>query len=248
MLRHAATGLAALRDALLPPHCLACGQTLGADAAIEGMLCACCLDGTDLIVPPVCGQCGLPLAEPAPLCTGCDWDPPDFRAARAALRYGALAKQLILPFKYNDRPEAAAGLAALMLKPGAPLLGRADLLVPVPLHRRRLAKRGYNQAAQLARALSKHSGVAVLVDALIRTKQTPPLEGLDQDARIDALAGAIAVRPARRDVLAGRTVLLIDDVLTSCATASACARALLAAGAAAVDVLALARVADEHEI
>ena len=248
MLNHAAAGLAVLRDALLPPHCLACGTVLTREAAIAGLLCAPCLDQAGLIAPPVCERCGLPLAEPGPLCTGCDWDPPDFRAARAALRYGAVAKRLILPFKYADRPEAAAGLASLMLKPGAALLGRADLLVPVPLHRKRLAKRGYNQAAQLARALGRDSGVPALADALRRTRATPPLEGLDQEARAEALAGAIAVRPRRRAAIAGRSVLLIDDVLTTCATASACARALLDAGATAVDVLALARVADDHEI
>lgn len=248
MLNHAAAGLALLRDALLPPHCLACGTALTREAAIAGLLCAPCLDQAGLIRPPVCERCGLPLAEPAPLCTGCDWDPPAFRAARAALRYGGVAKQLILPFKYADRPEAAAGLASLMLKPGAALLGRADLLVPVPLHRRRLAKRGYNQAALLARALGRESGVPILADALARTRATPPLEGLDQEARGEALAGAIAIRQPRCAAIAGRGVLLIDDVLTTCATASACAQALLGAGAASVDVLTLARVADEHEV
>ncbi|HEX7389389.1 MAG TPA: double zinc ribbon domain-containing protein, partial [Acidiphilium sp.] len=227
-------------DALLPAHCLACAEPVTGD----GLPCTACFGEADFIAAPVCGQCGLPLAEPAPLCTACDWDPPAFRTARAALRYGPAAKKLILPFKYADRPEAAAGLARLLLRPGAGLLAGADWLVPVPLHRSRLAARGYNQAGQLARALGRLAGKPVLIDGLARIRATRPLAELDQHDRESALKGAIAVRPHRRCAIAGRTILLIDDVLTSGATASSCARALYAAGAAAVDVLALARVAD----
>lgn len=230
-------------DILLPAHCLACTEQVDND----GQLCAACFAETNFITAPFCGQCGLPLAEPAPLCTACDWAPPSFRAARAALRYGPAAKRLILPFKYSDRPEAASGLARLLLRPGADLLGPADWLVPVPLHRRRLAARGYNQAGQLARALGRLAGKPVLIDALARIRATRPLAELDQYDREMALKGAIAVRPRRAAAIAGRTILLIDDVLTSGATASSCATALYAAGAAAVDVLALARVADIHE-
>lgn len=227
---------------LLPAQCLACTEPAGGD----GQLCPDCYAESDFITAPFCGQCGLPLAEPAPLCTACDWAPPAFRAARAALRYGPAAKRLILPFKYHDRPEAAAGLARLLLRPGRDLLAAADLLVPVPLHKKRLAARGYNQAGQLARALGKLAEKPFLIDGLIRTRVTRPLAELDQHDREVALHGAIAVRPSRAAALAGRTILLIDDVLTSGATASACANALYQVGAAAVDVLALARVADNH--
>ena len=230
-------------DILLPAHCLACTEPVSG----VGQLCGACFAAADFITAPVCGQCGLPLAEPAPLCTACDWDPPTFRAARAALRYGPAAKRLILPFKYADRPEAASGLARLLLRPGADLLAAADWLVPVPLHRRRLAARGYNQAGQLARALGRLAQKPVLIDALARIRATRPLAELDQHERDAALKGAIAVRPNRSPAIIGRTILLIDDVLTSGATASSCATALYEAGAAAVDVLALARVADIQE-
>ncbi|MCF3947911.1 ComF family protein [Acidiphilium sp. AL] len=230
-------------DILLPAHCLACTEPVTGD----GQLCAACFAEADFITAPFCGQCGLPLAEPAPLCTACDWDPPAFRAARAALRYGPAAKRLILPFKYTDRPEAASGLARLLLRPGADLLARADWLVPVPLHRRRLAARGYNQAGQLARALGGLTKKPVLIDALARIRATRPLAELDQHDREAALKGAIAVRRHRTAQIAGRTILLIDDVLTSGATASSCATTLHEAGAGAVDVLALARVADIQE-
>lgn len=230
-------------DLVLPAQCLACSEPVPAD----GQLCAACFVMVDFITDPVCGQCGLPLAEPAPLCTACDWAPPTFRAARAAVRYNEAAKRLILPFKYADRPEAARGLARLLLRPGAALLTAADLLVPVPLHKTRLAARGYNQAGQLARALARLTGRPVAIDALIRLRATRALSELDQHERETAMNGAIAVRPGRQSLVAGRTVLLIDDVLTSGATASACAMALLEAGAAAVDVLAIARVADAGE-
>lgn len=227
-------------DMLLPAQCLACTEPAPGD----GQLCPRCFGQAEFITAPYCGQCGLPLAEPAPLCTACDWAPPVFRHARAALRYGPAAKRLILPFKYADRPEAAAGLARLLLRPGGELLAGADLLVPVPLHRRRLAARGYNQAGQLARALGRLTGRPVLIDGLVRLRATRPLAELDQHDREIALKGAIGVRPARVRLIAGRTILLIDDVLTSGATASSCAGALYEAGAMAVDVLALARVAD----
>jgi ComF family protein len=235
--------LRAALDVVLPAQCLACTEP----AESTGQLCATCFAGASFITAPFCSQCGLPLAEPAPLCTACDWAPPSFRAARAALRYGPAAKRLILPFKYADRPEAAAGLAKLLLRPGAELLARADVLVPVPLHKRRLAARGYNQAGELARSLGRLTGKPVLIDALIRTRATHPLAELDQHDREIALRGAIAIRPSRAKALFGRAILLIDDVLTSGATASSCASALYDHGATAVDVLALARVADDHE-
>lgn len=227
-------------ETLLPSQCLACAEP----ASGPGELCGACFAGLDFITAPFCSHCGLPLAEPAPLCTSCDWAPPAFRAARAAFRYGPVAKRIVLPFKYADRPEAAGGLARLLLRPGADLLASADLLVPVPLHRRRLASRGYNQAGELARALGRLAGKPVGIDALIRTRATRALAELDQHDRELALRGAIAIRPGRESVVAGKSILLIDDILTSCITASTCADILYRTGAAAVDVLALARVAD----
>ena len=131
-----------------------------------------------------------------------------------------------------------------MVRAGATLLARAHVLVPVPLHRARLVSRGFNQSALLARALSRRTGVACLPDALARTRPTPSLGALSAAKRAEAMDGAITIRPRRAAAIAGRSVLLIDDVMTSGATASACACALLDAGAAHIDVLVASRVAD----
>jgi ComF family protein len=236
-------------DIALPPQCLAC--TTETDAG--GQLCPACFHQTAFISAPFCNRCGTALPgvmgrQAVPACESCTIEPPLFRTARAALVYDEMAKRLILPFKYSDRPEAASGLARLMLRPGAALLERAELLVPVPAHRSRLRARGYNQAALLASTLGRLAHRPVSVDALARLKRTQALGELGRDARWQALTGAIAVRPHRKARIIGRQILLIDDVLTSGATASACAAALLESGAAAVDVLAIARVIDPQMV
>ena len=170
--------------------------------------------------------------------------PPIFRQARAALRYDEQARRLILPLKHGDRVELASILAPMMARAGAALLQRAELLVPVPLHRHRLFQRKYNQAAVLAFAVGRLAHRPVLPDALIRTRRTAPLDDKSPEERAREVAGSIrgpSVAPAR---LAGRTILLVDDVMTSGSTADACAAALLEAGAVAVDVLVAARVPD----
>jgi ComF family protein len=167
-----------------------------------------------------------------------------FRCARAALRYDAQGRRLILPFKHADRTELAAVLAPQMARAGAALLREADLLVPVPLHRRRLFQRRYNQAALLAKAVGRIAGRPCLPDALVRRLATATLGEKSAAERATEVAGAFAVRASRAARLINRRVLLIDDVVTSGATANACAAVLLAAGAASVDVLAAARVPD----
>ena len=178
------------------------------------------------------------------LCPGCLALPPVFRQARAALRYDAQARRLILPLKHGDRLELAPILGSMMARAGVALLATADVLVPVPLHRRRLFDRKYNQAAVLALQVGGIASRPVLPDALIRTRRTEPLDEKSPEARALEVGGAFAVRPSRTPAIAGRTVLLIDDVMTSGSTASACASALLVAGALAVDVLVAARVPD----
>jgi ComF family protein len=185
----------------------------------------------------------LPFGDGTGLCTTCAAEPPAFNVARSALRYDDMAKKLILPFKYADRPEAARGLAVIMARAGQGLLAAADVLVPVPLHKTRLRRRGYNQAVLLAANLARRAAKPVLRDALVRTRPTPPLRGLGVAARQEALAGCITATDRAASV-AGRAVLLVDDVMTSGTTANACAAALRAAGAARVDVLTIARVAD----
>jgi len=234
-------------DVLLPPHCLTC------DAEVErqGSFCATCFSGLNLISAPFCARCGVPFthegeaergADGALSCTPCLTRAPGFAMARAALRYDEGAKRLILPFKHADRTEMAAPLARLMARAGGDLLQAADILVPVPVHWRRLIARRYDQAALLAQRLGRLSGRRVVPDVLRRTRATVPLGDKGAAERAALVADAFSVaRPAR---VAGQRVLLVDDVMTSGATAEACARALLAAGAARVEVLAAARVPD----
>ena len=234
-----------LLNVLLPPQCLCCDALVAA----QGQLCADCFGQTDFITDPICTRCGVPFAAAGPsirdlLCPGCTAAPPVFNQARAALRYNAWGRQLILPFKHADRPEVAAALAPHMARAGAALLSVADLLVPVPLHRLRLFQRRYNQAALLAQALSRLTGVPAAVDALVRRRATAPLGDKSAAERAAAVQDVFAVRHTRVAGFVGQRVLLVDDVMTSGATANACAGVLLAGGATIVDVLVAARVPD----
>jgi predicted amidophosphoribosyltransferase len=235
----------AVLDALLPPACLTCDSPVDR----QGSLCGDCFRGLHLLTPPFCRRCGVPFLHAGQggadgLCPACRAQPPAFDAARAALRYDEGAKRLLLPFKHADRTELAAPLAARMARAGAELLARADLLAPVPLHWRRLVARRYNQAALLAGRLAAGAGRPCIPDLLRRSRPTPALGDRGAAERAALLEGAFTVSSGGAARIAGRRVLLVDDVMTSGATAEACAHALLAAGAAGVDVLAAARVPD----
>lgn len=231
-------------DTLLPPECPLCGTAVDR----QGALCAACFSRVGFISRPFCQRCGVPFAGQeqgaSGLCPTCVAAPPVFREARGAVRYDRQSRQLILPFKHADRVELAPVLAAMMERAGADLLARADLLVPVPLHRRRLFHRRYNQAAVLARLLAKSIHLPAQLDLLVRRQATAPLDEKTPEERAQAVAGVFAVRQSRQTQVSGRSILLIDDVMTSGATANACARVLLEAGATSVDVLVGARVPD----
>lgn len=159
------------------------------------------------------------------------------------MRYDDQARRIILPFKHADRVDVAPALARHMARAGAALLLSADLLVPVPLHRGRLLARRYNQSALLAQALGRLARRPVVPDVLLRTRPTASLGEQTRRERAETVRGAFALRPSRAAQVTGRRVLLIDDVLTTGATAGACTRVLLAGGAAAVDLLVGARAA-----
>jgi ComF family protein len=237
----AGLGRAARRtiDVLLPARCLICGSIVAAD----GALCSGCWDKIDFLGSPCCACCGLPfeLDEGCDaLCGMCVARRPDFGRARAVFRYDDVSKSLILRFKHSDRIGAAPQFARWMARAGADLLRDADLIVPVPLNRWRLLARRYNQAALLGNAISNLSGVPTCPDALVRHRRTPSQGTMGRLYRYRNVRGAFRV--ARPERIAGKRVLLIDDVLTSGATTGECAKTLMRAGAIAVDVLTLARV------
>jgi ComF family protein len=228
-------------NAVLPPRCLSCGGAVD----LPGALCASCWHGVSFLSTPLCACCGVPFevdAGPDTLCAGCAAAPPPFARARAVMRYDDGSKGLVLAFKHADRTDGAPAFAAWLARAGAELVADAEVIVPVPLHRWRLFRRRYNQAAMLALALARRTAVPADVTALVRRRLTRSQGRLTREARRRNVQGAFVVPPRAAPRVAGRRVLLVDDVLTTGATAEACTRALLRGGAAAVDVLTLARV------
>lgn len=228
-------------DAVLPPRCLGCGE------AVEntGTLCGRCWSALTFLSPPCCACCGFPFPYAAPagtLCPACTRMPPAFDRARAVFRYDDASRALVLGFKHADETHAAPAYGRWLARAGPALVGDADLIAPVPLHRWRLLSRRYNQSALLARALARETGGRLAVDLLVRHRHTPQQGRLSALARRRNVRGAFALRPGWAGAVNGRRVLLVDDVLTTGATVEECARILRRRGAAAVDVLTLARV------
>jgi ComF family protein len=234
-------GVRAAVDLVLPPTCLSCRKPVGA----AGGLCASCWTGMGFIERPYCDKLGTPFVSDdgdAMLSPAAIADPPAYDRARAAARFGDVARDLVHLLKYGDRLDLAAPLGGWMARAGREFLSDADALVPVPLHWSRLWQRRFNQSAMLARAVAGLAKVPVADDMLARTRATPPQVGLARKERAQNVQGAFAVEKSARIQVKGRKLILIDDVLTSGATVDACARVLRRAGAARVDVLVLARV------
>ncbi|HEY5380499.1 MAG TPA: ComF family protein [Pseudolabrys sp.] len=228
-------------DVALPPLCPSCREPLGQGVG----LCASCWSKLSLIEKPYCARLGIPfLYDPGPglLSMEAMAHPPAFNRARAAVRYDEVARSLVLAFKYADRLDLAPMMGTWMARAGRELLADADALMPVPLHWRRLWARRFNQAGALANAISGMSGVPVLYDALKRVRATPQQVGLSKTERAENVQGAFRIAGGQKATVKGRRIVLVDDVLTSGATVDTCARALLRAGAANVDVLVFARV------
>ena len=231
-----------LLDFALPPRCGGCG-TIVDDV---DSFCADCWRKLEFLGSGGCTRCGLPLkATDAETCAACLAKPPRLDRIRAAVAYDEISRSIAMRLKYGRK----VALARTMSRYMQPLVGEHSpdaLLVPVPLHRWRIWGRGFNQSAMVAKELSRRTGIPVSVDALRRTRATPPLKGMNFNQRRRLVAGAF--RASAQAELRGRTVVLVDDVLTTGSTANACARVLKSAGAARVDLISWARVVGPSRI
>ena len=236
---------APLVDLVFPPRCPLCGEATAAQAG----LCGACWG--QLVIPgePACISCSRPFAPGSGLensqCAVCIAVPPSHAGIAAATLYNDTSRRLILAFKHGRKIALAPQLARLMAAKLPDSEASPPLIIPVPLHRWRIWRRGFNQAALLARELARSGKGELLVDALVRARATPMLGGMRKQARQRALGGAIRINRLRAAKLQGRSVILVDDVLTSGATSDACIAALKKAGAAEVMMCCFARVLDE---
>jgi ComF family protein len=232
-----------LVDLVLPPRCPGCRVIVDGD----GRFCTDCWRELTFITAPQCACCGTPFEHDrgaAALCGACIGAPPRFTTARAAVVYGGPARKIVLAMKHGDRAHLATMMAVAMAR--VAVLPPGALLVPVPLHRWRLWRRGFNQAAVMAQALARLHGLEIDMMALQRVRATPSSQGLGRTARAANVRGAFRV--VDRAAIRGRDIGLIDDVLTTGATADACARHLRRAGARSVHVLTYARVVRDGSI
>jgi ComF family protein len=232
-------------DIALPTLCVACREPVDGEG-----VCADCWAKLSFIAPPLCPRLGIPFVyDPGPglLSMEAISDPPAYGRARAAVRYDDVARTLVHALKYQDRTDLAPAMGRWMARAGHELIEQTDALIPVPLHWRRGWSRRYNQSGALARVIERQTGAKLLSEVLRRVRPTLQQIGLSRAQRASNVQGAFKVATERQSEIQGRRVVLIDDVLTSGATVDACARALLRAKAASVDVLVFARVVDTHK-
>jgi ComF family protein len=228
----------AVVDGVLPPRCLACGAIVDE----PDTLCGACWAGITFFAAPWCAVCGLPFPHPMgeeAVCADCARQRASWDRARAVMRYDKHSRHLVLALKHGDRTHVARALGRWMRRSGAELLDGADMIIPVPLHWTRLFARRYNQAGLLAHAIRAAGGPAVAPDWLVRRRRTPSQGRLGPLGRARNVRGAFALR--RGCSVKGKRIVIVDDVLTTGATAEECARVLRRAGAAFVGVVTLAR-------
>lgn len=240
-----AAALKPLVDLVLPPRCPGCGVLVQDDL----QFCATCWNALHFISDPACTACGKPFAEGRDadlLCAECLAKPPEHDGIKAAVLYDDLSRSIVLRLKHGGRI-GLARLVARHLERHLPAEDADVVLVPVPLHRWRLWRRGFNQSILIARALAARRGLPVETEVLRRVRATPPLKGMTRKQRSLAVRGVFDIPPARRSRIAGRHVLLVDDVYTTGATANACVRLLKKAGAARVTIFCWARVLREGD-
>jgi len=229
-----------LLNLFFPPQCLVC------DALVptHGTLCTECWNSVPFISEPMCACCGLPLefaVDINTLCGECLREHPPYSRARAAFVYNDTSRALVMKLKYQDELYLAPVFAHWLASAGSEIIKASDVILPVPLHYWRMLSRRYNQSLLLARAIADHSNVKLLANGLLRTRHTKQQAGLTRPQRLKNVKGAFAVNPKFKDEIKNKSVLLVDDVMTTGATLNACTEALLKAGASQVNVLTLSR-------
>jgi ComF family protein len=236
-------------EAVLPPRCPVSGDLVDA----HGMVAPQVWQNLDFIIDPMCQKCGMPFGFDADgggveglgddhLCVNCLSYPPEYHKARSVVHYNDGSKSMILAFKHGDQTHLVRSFIPWIKQAGRKILGDVDVIIPVPLHRWRLLRRRYNQAALIGERLSGETGIYFLVDGLIRKRATPAQGHLTIQERKDNVKEAFTVNPKYAADFKDKNVVLIDDVYTTGATVNECACVLKDAGAARVDVLTLARV------
>jgi ComF family protein len=242
--RSIATNLA---DLIIPPACLACHEPL----AQHDTVCATCWTEISFIRQPLCDRLGLPLpfdTGPGSISAAAAANPPVYDHARAVAHYSGVMREMILAFKYGDTHNARKLFGRWLTSAGQDLIDECDVIAPVPMHPRRLLARRFNQAAILARELSRTSNRHYQPQLISRTRSTTAQVGLSSAQRRRNLAGAFTIGSRHRRHVEGRNILLVDDVITTGTTLGACAHALRRAGAARVDAVALAIVTDDSTV
>ena len=230
-----------LVQVVYPPRCLSCGGLVESDFG----LCGACWRDTPFIAGLSCDLCGAPLpgtSDREEHCDDCLGTARPWVRGRAALAYRDKGRRIVLALKHGDRQDIAKPAARWMARLTRPVVRADTLVAPVPLHVHRHLARRFNQSALLAEALAKELGLRCCPDLLQRPRATPSLDGRTRDERFRTVSGALCVRPGREAMIAGRSLLIVDDVMTSGATLAAAAEACLASGASEVFVSVLARV------
>lgn len=232
-------------DYILPPRCPISGEIVDSHGAVSPQAWA----GLSFISAPFCDVCGFPFEFAVPLnaagptlCPACQAEPPPFAKARAALRYDDASRSFILGFKHGDQTQSVVSMVPWLRAAGADFWGQADLVMPVPLHRWRLLRRRYNQAALIGAAIAKDRSLKFIADGLLRSRATPTQGHLNAGEREKNVRKAFAINLSRKKNIQGARIVLVDDVFTTGATVKECTKELLKEGAAEVFVLSLARV------
>ena len=235
----------AVLDLAFPPHCIGCRTPVA-----QPGFCAGCWSQITFLDGPGCACCGLPFPvalEGENLCAACLTSPPAFDSARAIFAYDEKSRGAVLALKHADRLDLVPGFARWLARSGRTVLEASEVVIPVPLHPWRLWRRRYNQSAELARRLARDWNLAYAPSALVRSRPTPS-QGAMASARARRRNVLGAFKVPDPDLIAGKRILLLDDVLTTGATVQACCRALKRAGASHVHVLALARVVKASDV